>query len=233
MIDTYVHHEALMDTVVTVEVVGHGDTGTDRAERANAVARAIEWFRAVEVACSRFDPGSEVGALARRAGQSTPVSPMVFEAVSFAIALAEETDGAFDPTVGALMVARGFNREYRSGAVVGVPADAAEGVSFRDVALDATRRTITLRRALVLDLGAVAKGLAIDLAARELQPFGDFAIDAGGDLYLAGRNRAGARWAVGVRDPRHESRVLETLHVSDPRPSRSAISAPAPTTGAN
>ena len=57
-----------------------------------------------------------------------------------------------------------------------------DDVTYRDVDVDLERRTITLRRPLVLDLGAVAKGLAVDAAARELQPFKDFAIDAGGDL---------------------------------------------------
>ncbi len=61
----------------------------------------------------------------------------------------------------------------------------------------------------------MAKGLAIDLAARELQPFRDFAIDAGGDLYLGGCNSAGASWSVGIRHPRHENGLIDEIHVSD------------------
>ena len=56
----------------------------------------------------------------------------------------------------------------------------------------------TLHRPLTLDLGAVAKGLAVDAAARELAPFRNFAIDAGGDLYLGGCNDHGERWTVGI-----------------------------------
>ncbi len=40
------------------------------------------------------------------------------------------------------------------------------------------RQTILLRRPLTLDLGAVAKGLAVDAAALELQTYRDFCIDA-------------------------------------------------------
>ena len=68
---------------------------------------------------------------------------------------------------------------------------------------------------MTLDLGAVAKGLAIDAAARELQPFGDFAIDAGGDLYLGGRNPDGAPWSVGIRHPRLDGRLIDSLRVSN------------------
>ena len=51
-------------------------------------------------------------------GVAVPASEMLFEAVRFACAVAEETGGAFDPTVGHSMETRGFNREYRTGQVV-------------------------------------------------------------------------------------------------------------------
>jgi thiamine biosynthesis lipoprotein len=83
------------------------------------------------------------------------------------------------------------------------------------VRCDAEGQTITIARPLVLDLGAVAKGFAIDLAARELAPFVNFAIDAGGDVYLAGRRSGGDPWTVGIRHPREDGALLGTLHVSD------------------
>ena len=92
---------------------------------------------------------------------------------------------------------------------------AADNVSYRDVELDPDRGTITLRRPLTLDLGAVAKGLAVDAAARELAPFQDFAIDAGGDLYLGGLNEQGAPWSVGIRHPRNERELIASLRISN------------------
>jgi thiamine biosynthesis lipoprotein len=72
-----------------------------------------------------------------------------------------------------------------------------------------------LRRPLTLDLGAVAKGLAVDAAARELEPFRDFAIDAGGDLYLGGVNSQGAPWRVGIRHPRRDDELIDSLRISN------------------
>jgi thiamine biosynthesis lipoprotein len=112
------------------------------------------------------------------------------------------------------METRGFNREHRTGAVVRTPI-AADAVSYRDVRVDRVRHTVTLLRPLILDLGAVAKGLAIDLAARELRDLGDYAIDAGGDLYLAGRNPSGAPWSAGIRHPREPEQLLGAIRVSD------------------
>ncbi len=192
---------SVMGTVVSIEV--------DAPEA--AVARAFEWFREVEAVCSRFDEASELRQLP--VGRPAPASPILFEAVRFALKVAVETDGAFDPTVGSRMSARGYNRHYRTGATIDAPG--SDGTSFRDVVLDANHQTILLRRPLTLDLGAVAKGLAVDAAARELEPFRDFCIDAGGDLYFGGRNLAGKPWRVGIRHPRRRDGVVDRLEVSD------------------
>ena len=68
---------------------------------------------------------------------------------------------------------------------------------------------------MVLDLGAVAKGLAIDLAARELQAVHHFCVEAGGDVYASGCNTEGQPWRIGVQDPRDPSALVTTLTVSD------------------
>jgi FAD:protein FMN transferase len=194
--------EAVMGTFVSIEVDAPDTT----------IKRAFEWFRLVEAHCSRFDAASELRQLT--AGKRTPVSPILFEAVRFALMVAEETAGAFDPTVGGRMAARGFNRHYLTREVTSVPGS-DDGVSFRDVELDEQDRTILLRRPLTLDLGAVAKGLAVDAAARELRSFHDFAIDAGGDLYLGGCNPRGEPWSAGVRHPLVRGELVDRFRVSD------------------
>jgi thiamine biosynthesis lipoprotein len=198
--------EALMGTTVTIDAPG--------AEPA-AVDRAFEWFRTVEQTCTRFDPDSELCRLTSRRATAVTVSPLLFEAVRFAMHIAEVSAGAFDPTLGATLQQRGFNREHRSGAMVPLMVEPGADVSYRDVAIDAEQRTITLVRPLLLDLGAIAKGLAIDLAARELQACGSYAIDAGGDLYLAGTNSEGQPWSIGIRHPRKPGECIAAVRVSD------------------
>ncbi len=68
---------------------------------------------------------------------------------------------------------------------------------------------------LILDLGAVAKGFAIDLAARELDVFADFAVEAGGDMYVKGRNAMGAPWQIGIRHPRDDGELIARVHLSN------------------
>ena len=209
---------ALMGTFVTVHVVGRvaGYKGeTERTERERAVDRALDWFYKIEECCTRFEAGSEVMRLATQVGVPVPVSTILFEAVQFALAVAEATGGAFDPTVGYAMESLGFNREYRTGQTIRTALDSSGSVSYRDVCLDAERQTITLHRPLILDLGAVAKGLAVDLAARELQSFENFAINAGGDLYLGGCSPSGEPWSIGIRHPRNDGELIDSIRVSN------------------
>jgi FAD:protein FMN transferase len=213
------HAATAMDTVVTIRVVSSGSSDDARARLADDAATALAWFHEVECTCSRFDPASELRRLCDRAGDSVLVSPMLLETTRFALSLAAESDGAFDPTVGARMAARGFDREHRTGARSGAVSFADESASFRDVLVDEAEHTITLAKPLLLDLGAVAKGFAVDLAAHHLRACGhdDFVVNAGGDLYAAGRNERGEPWSIGIRHPRGGGPrdIIESLTILD------------------
>ena len=206
----YLYSATAMGTVVTIQIV----ETTPETDRQEIATRALEWFRRVEGCCSRFDPESEVSRLRAHVGTAVPVSDMLFEAVRFALAVAEESGGAFDPTIGDAMAAKGFNRHYQTGELVAAgPAPDAGG--YKSVELDPVARAITLHHPVTLDLGGVAKGLAVDMAARELAPLGHFAIDAGGDLFFAGCNADGEPWRAGIRHPREPASLIATLRMSD------------------
>jgi thiamine biosynthesis lipoprotein len=174
-----------MGTLVTIQVL---PSGAHEAEVHRAIGRAFEWFHEIEERCTRFDDRSELRRLTAQPGVPVPVSPILFEVLRFALLVAEESDGAFDPTGNA---------------------------HYSEIELHPDRRAITLRRPLTLDLGAVAKGLAVDTAARELEPFRDFAIDAGGDLYFGGSNPQGEPWSVGIRHPRRDGELIDSRLVSN------------------
>jgi FAD:protein FMN transferase len=204
------HARVVMDTVVSIDIAGD----PSQAEEPEAIDRAFGWFSAVDSACTRFDPASELMRLCATVETQVPVSATLFEAVRFAVTVARLSGGAFDPTVGGLMEHRGFNRNYRTGQHVAPHPPEVPRPNYRDIEVDETHNTITLHRPLVIDLGAVAKGLAVDLAARELAGFRNHAIDAGGDVYVSGRNREGSPWRVGVRHPRQPA-IWCVLELSD------------------
>jgi FAD:protein FMN transferase len=173
------------------------------------VQEALEWIAGVELACSRFDPHSEVVRLSQRPGEWIAVSPLLAGVLDTALRLALITDGAFDPTVGARLVHHDPAGHQYTGMRLSFPD--APGVSFRDVEVDLDRRRVRLRRPLLLDLGAVAKGLAVDLAVRALEPAAPCLVDAGGDVYLVG-TPAGGHWQIGIAGD--VDRLLGTVHCS-------------------
>lgn len=203
----YTQTRVFMDTPVVIEL-----SGPEQDELAERTERAFGWFADVERHCSRFDETSELRNLCRRLEDPVRVSALLFSALEICIEVAHSTGGALDPTVGRAMEQAGFDTNYLSGERV-TTADAPG--NYRDIILDHDTRTVTLRRGMSLDLGAVAKGFAIDLAARELIDLPGFVINAGGDVFAGGRNPDGEPWRIGVRHPRCHTKLLTCLRVSD------------------
>src|SRR5438105_8328317 len=106
-----------MDTGVNIQVIT--DQPRDTVEP--NVQHALAWFETVERICTRFDTSSEVMRLLQQVGRPVTVSTLLFEVVAFAMSLAEQTDGAFDPTIGAAMEQLGFNTNYRTGETIHTP----------------------------------------------------------------------------------------------------------------
>ncbi|MFD1175453.1 FAD:protein FMN transferase [Paenibacillus puldeungensis] len=201
-----------MDTVVDIQVIPGSIASLEEVEA--AMNRAFAAFQKVEQACSRFNPDSELMQAIQTIGTPVPISPELFEPLKFAWEVAKGTDGAFDPTVGRKLEMHGFSRDYLTGWEMDTrSADAS--ATYRDVVLDARGRTLLLNKPLVIDLGAVAKGFAIDLAARELQCFSGFLINAGGDLYAGGLNETGEPWEIGIQHPGQPDEVVDILQLTN------------------
>jgi thiamine biosynthesis lipoprotein len=196
-----------MDTTVTAQVIARTANPASEAQ----LDRALGWFAQVEAVCSRFDPSSELSTLCRQVGRPVAVSRLLFGALRIALKVACLSAGAFDPTVGGALERGGFDRNYRTGERTRAYVGGRGGASYRDVQLDTARGTVTLTQPLLLDLGAIAKGLAIDLAARELAGHAGHTVEAGGDLYAGGCNAVGTPWQVGIRHPRQPQDLLAVV----------------------
>jgi len=69
-------------------------------------------LRAIDLACSRFRPDSELTMLNKAAGRRQPVSPLLAEAIAVALRAAAATDGDVDPTCGQSLVRLGYDRDF-------------------------------------------------------------------------------------------------------------------------
>ncbi|MEM6995104.1 MAG: FAD:protein FMN transferase, partial [Myxococcota bacterium] len=76
-------------------------------------------------------------------------------------------------------------------------------VDYRKLEIDADAKTVRLAKAgMMLGLGAIAKGYAVDRASAVLTERGlpHHVVEAGGDTYAAG-TKGGKPWAVGIQTP--------------------------------
>ena len=107
-----------------------------KAETAEAILR--DEINSIDLACSRFRPDSELAYLHSQSGRTIVVSPLLFGALTVAIAVAEKTHGAVDPTVGNAMSALGYDRDFdHIGAISPRVTDALGPiVGFRHIHLD-------------------------------------------------------------------------------------------------
>jgi thiamine biosynthesis lipoprotein len=186
----------------TTAVVAVSDPACLRRARA-AVEDTIDAF---DLACSRFREDSELTALNAAAGTTFSVSGLLLEAITAALRAATLTDGDVDPTVGRALIALGYDRDFAA-----LPARSA--VSFasvpgwRTVTVDPHAGTVRTAPSVTLDLGATAKALCADHAARAAAAAAGCGVlvSLGGDIAVDGESRADG-WRVRVTDD-HRSGV--------------------------
>lgn len=152
-------------------------------------------LQALERQASRFRPDSELSALHRAAGSPFTASDELAELIEVALEAARWTGGRTDPTVGAALIALGYDRDFAAigpaagGAVRPVPAP-----GWRQVEQDGS--LLRLPEHVRLDLGATAKAVGSDRAARAAEPeAGGVLVSLGGDIAVAGTPPAGG-WPV-------------------------------------
>lgn len=167
---------------------------------------------------SPWEPDSVLSRFNRAPADTWLEAPTEFvKVLEHALAVAEQTQGAFDPTLGALTALWGFGPAPFSGAPpAGEEVDRALAASgWRRVHLEPGR--IFQPGGLVLDLCGIAKGFAVDQASRAIERMSvsSYLIEIGGELRGAGVKPNGQPWWVELEAPPQaepETRNLVALH---------------------
>jgi thiamine biosynthesis lipoprotein len=149
---------------------------------------------------------SEVARLNREAyGGPTVVQPEVATVLEAALATWREGDHAFDITVEPLVRLWGF-----LGGKKRVPSPQEIAVTLADVGaqhvhFDRAQRTVRFDDPRTrIDLGGIAKGYAVDVAAESLAAHGvkNGLVDLTGNMFAIGGAAGSDHWRIGIRDPR-------------------------------
>ena len=186
-----------MSTEVTIVVY---DSSPERAR--GAIMAAFSRIDEVVALADRHRPDSEISrVMASR--EPVPVSREIWELLHTAKAMGERTEGAFDVTVGPLL--RLWKQRAKAKLLPGEPElrEALELVGSDGIVLgDGTARLA--KPGMMIDLGGVAKGYAVDAAVDALRKHGirSALVNAGGDMAMIGPRPGAAGWRIGVQDPR-------------------------------
>lgn len=172
--------------------------GDDEGELLGHSQAAFAEIERVERLMSFHDPASELSRLNREAHlRPVTVSRETAEVLRFGLRLSRLSDGAFDFTVAPELVRRGHLPDH------GQAADPR--ATWRDVHLEGGR--VRFGRPLLVDLGGIAKGYAVDRAMAVVPSRLEAVVNAGGDL----RMRPWRGRTVAVQVPRRRRRSLRQI----------------------
>lgn len=186
------------------------------ADAGAAIREAMGEVARIEQIASEWREDSELSRLSRSAGQGAqPVSPELFELLDAASTISVATDGSFDVTFHAVGSLWKFTAGARPPAASEIAARLPL-VDHRAIILDENAGTVALdRRGMMLGLGAIAKGYAVDraVAVMRARGFSDVIVEGGGDVFLSGA-KGSTPWHVGIQDPTRRGAIGE-LEVRD------------------
>ena len=200
------------DTVTTI--IGQE---TDRAtfDRVSERAMALlEEYHRLYTIYHRYE-GMEnlctVNELVDGAHRTVQVDPRIIDLLEYAKEMYQKTDGKVNVAMGSVLSIWHEYRTIGSDDPLGAelpPMEllqkAAEHTDINNIRIDRENSTVTLTDPeMTLDVGAVAKGYAVEMIARELERDGvtGYVVNVGGNVRTIGTKKDGSLWTVGVENP--------------------------------
>lgn len=155
---------------------------------------------------SRWVPTSDLSALnASSVDDWQSVSPGLLAPMSYALSLARDTGGAYDPTVAALVDVWGFGtagRRYAPPSAEAVRA-ARQRVGFTKVTVDVSGARVRKPAGLQVDLSSMTHGYGAEQVAKYLSDVGvpSYLVDVGSEIRAQGESPEGGAWHVAIETP--------------------------------
>jgi len=193
----------------------------DAAKVRSAFLAAADEIRRIDALMTTWRPDSELSRVNAAAGVApVVVAQETYDIVAASLHTSEISEGTFDITFESLHGLWKFDQDLDPHPPTEAQVKAKLPLlSFHHVHLGSTDRSVYLdQKGVRISLGGIAKGYAVDRAAKVLENLGirSFYVQAGGDLYTRGKKPDGTDWSAGVRDPRGpEGSFFALLAVTD------------------
>ena len=194
------HSGLTMGTTFTVKWFPRAETDSTVALRQHINQLLID----VNQSMSTYIGDSELSLLNRQpAGTDFELSAQLFSVLKLAQSISQETNGAFDITVGPLVNLWGFGPD---GRITTAPSAEKidlirQRVNYQYIQLSNQR--LNKNRDVYIDLSAIAKGYAVDLIAQLLESEGieSYLVEIGGELRAKGLKPDAGPWKIAIEAP--------------------------------
>ena len=203
-----------LGTLVNLNVCA---TEEDAPRLGRAFNRIWSRFDEIYALMSLHKSGSDILRLNSTYPQPVRIDPTTYRLIESAVLLGRLTRGAFDITIRPLALTWSHGQSQQSIPSHQVIFDRIRYVGDEYLRLIPPDQVQRLSDKVQVDLGGIAKGYAIDEAARLFREegFSDFFIDAGGDVYCGGVNCRGQPWQIGIRHPRQPKKIIDVVFLQD------------------
>jgi FAD:protein FMN transferase len=204
-----------MGTVFTVVVYG---SNSDYLEE--VTSQVFQEIDQLDGQMSNYKPDSELSSINREAARrAVIVEPGLFKLIQDSLEYSRESGADFDITVGPLMKAWGFFRGQGRVPSKEELAQVLKRIGYQHVKLDASARTIRFDEpGIEIDLGAIAKGYAVDQAVKILRDNGiTVALISSGtsSLYALGSPPGEHGWEISLRNPLDTSKAACVMRLQN------------------
>lgn len=168
-----------------------------------AINKAYKRIAEIENTMSTSIEGSDINKVNQNAGKAAvEVKEETISVIKKAIEYKSLTNDVFNIGIGRLIELWGIGKDWQKVPTSAEIKDAQEHIDITQVEINGNKVMIK-DPAMLIDLGGIAKGYAVDEAARVLRANGVTSgfVNMGGDVYAIGSKPDGTPWNVGIQNP--------------------------------
>lgn len=211
-------NKVVMNTIAKIAAVAVG-----KQTAKQSIDAGFEKIRKIERLMNRYDPNSQLSKVNMLAAkENVKVDRELFDILQKSVYYYKLTDGAFDITVAPLIDLWKKCAEANSMPIDEQLAEVKKIIGSDKLLLNPNDCSVRFAaEGMKLDLGGIAKGLAVDLAEEEMKKAGTAGgfIAIGGEISCFGKTEKGENWIIGIYNPfvpqGQDENVIAKLALSD------------------
>lgn len=195
----------IMGSNVEIQLKGVNEVTADKA-----ITASFQEVRRIDTLFSTYMTGNPMWLLNNTDADEIMVPIEMFNMFKKCDGIWEMTEGAFDPAIGNLIEAIGFEKGSPALPTESHIKEALTRTGWKNIELKEDN-VIVKPKELKISFNAIVPGYAADRIANILSNFGikEYLINVGGEVFARGDN-----WKIGIQHPRKRNELIGTIEIN-------------------